>query len=288
MHQVKTPYNYEGVDVFGPTGHLDAFRWADVIFTHLDFTQFTIIMAHAVKKPLVHFIHNDIPYQSILSASRAQYIVYNSDWIQRSIGYKHPGITLHPPCDTAYYKVDNEGVEAITLISLNKNKGGAMLLKLADAMPDRKFIGVAGSYDTQIFEDRPNIELIPNSPDILSVYRRTRILIMPSQYESWGRTATEAMCSGIPIICTPTDGLKENCGDAAIYVGYRLEESDPGEPQVYRGSVDDWVAAIKKLDDPKEYKKYSLLCTERAQQLDPAAELEAVHQFIIQAAANGY
>ena len=32
---------------------------------------------------------------------------------------------------------------------------------------------------------------------------------MPSDYESWGRTATEAMCSGIPVICSEANGLKK-------------------------------------------------------------------------------
>lgn len=288
MHNVEVPYTYEGVEVFPASGRVDAYQWADVIFTHLDYSQFTIIMAMSAKRPLVHFVHNDIQYHSVMNAVKCQYVVYNSDWIKDKISYHWPGVTLHPPCDTNQYRVDNSDAEAITLISLNKNKGGEIFYRIAEAMPDKKFIGVRGSYDEQIIKHLPNVELVPNSPDILSVYRRTRILIMPSQYESWGRTATEAMCSGIPVICTPTPGLKENCGDAAIYVGFPLEESDPGEPQVYRGSTEEWVEAIRRLDDPVEYKKYSLLCRQRAEQLNPQAELEKVHQFIMAAADRGW
>lgn len=283
MHRIKTPYIFEGVEVFGATGHIDAYRWADAIITHLDFTQYTVIMAAAVKKPLVHLVHNDIPYQSIMNGFGKNYVVYNSEWCRDAINYPHPSIVLPPPCDVSQYDTGEQTREYITLISLNENKGAEMFYEIAEAMPDKKFIGVVGSYDEQFIRERKNITIVPNGPDILSTYRRTRILLMPSAYESWGRTATEAMCSGIPVICTPTPGLKENCGDAAIYVGQVLTDTEPGKAQVHRGSVKSWVAAIRSLDNPETYRKYSLLSKSRAEALNPAADLEALEQFLIQA-----
>lgn len=294
-HYHGDPYMYEGVEVFPANGKVEAFAWANIIFTHLDKTQFTMVMAASCRRPLVHFVHNDIGYECIINSQYKQYIVYNSDWTREKIRYPHPSITLHPPCDKDFYTVPNEG-DAITLISLNERKGGYLFSKIAEAMPDRKFIGVIGSYDNpgamKLNQEQivammpPNVEIVANSPDILSVYRRTRILLMPSDYESWGRTATEAMCSGIPVICTPTPGLKENCQDAAVYVGTPIEDPEPGEACVKIGMVADWVAAIHQVET--NYEKYSLLCKARAQQLDPKAELEAVHAFIHQAAANHY
>lgn len=296
LHQYSgLPYVYEGIEVFPATGDLDAYRWAEVIFTHLDFTQYTQAMAMAAQKPLVHFIHNDIPYQSIISGIKAQYCVYNSTWIADSLKYRWPGITLHPPCDTKYYNVceDPAANEAITLISLNERKGGYLFYKIAKAMPDRKFIGVIGSYDNPgpmklsqaeivvILNNLPNVEIIANSPDILSVYKRTRILLMPSDYESWGRTATEAMCNGIPVICTPTPGLLENCGDSGLYVGVPRENTDPGEPQVDTGLVEDWVEKIRLLDNTLLYEQKSLYCRKRAAELDPVRELNALEHFVM-------
>jgi glycosyltransferase involved in cell wall biosynthesis len=290
-----TMYVYDGVEVFPSTGHLDAFRWADVICTHLDFTQDSIIRAMSVQKPLIHFVHNDIAYSSIMAGIRSQYIVYNSEWIKDAIGYKWPYTVLHPPCDRDHYNVNEtpEASEYITLVSLNERKGGYLFKKIAEAMPDRKFLGVVGSYDNsgpmkltqgQILEMMPpNVTIVPNSPDILSVYRKTRLLLMPSDYESWGRTATEAMCNGIPVICTPTAGLKENCGEAARYVGEQIPGANPGEASVETGKVEDWVREIKYFDDPNNYRKYSLLCRSRAAELDPVTELEALEKFILNA-----
>jgi glycosyltransferase involved in cell wall biosynthesis len=286
------PYEYEGVEVFPATGKIDAYMWANVIITHLDMTQFSIITAKQAQKPLVHFVHNDIPYSSILNNMGNVSAVYNSDWIKKKIGYNIPGYVLHPPCDVEDYKVDRDG-DYISLISLNERKGGYLFYQIAKAMPDKQFLGVVGSYDNagelklsqmDIINELlqlPNFTLVPNTPDILSTYRRTRILLMPSDYESWGRTATEAMCSGIPVICTPTPGLKENCGEAAIYVGEPIPECNPGDPQVKTGDVKEWVKAIRSLDDRETYEKYSLLCTARAAALNPLTELEGLNEFLI-------
>lgn len=296
LHRYNGPgYVYEGVEVMPAIGRVDAFAWGEVLCTHLDFTQYTIIMANEARRPLVHFIHNDIAYDSIKNASVGQFCVYNSNWIEKKLNYQHPSITLHPPCDTKYYNVNKkpEENEYITLVSLNERKGGYMLAKIAEAMPDKKFLGVVGSYDNpgsmklnqlQIISMMPpNVTVVPNSPDILSVYKKTRILIMPSDYESWGRTATEAMCNGIPVICTPTEGLVENCGPAGTYVGSPRQTSEPGEASVYIGEVKDWVKAITSLDDPEIYREKSLACRARASELDPLKELEALEQFILNA-----
>ena len=285
MHKVNCPYEYEGVEVFSATGSLDAYRWADVIITHLDFTQYSIIMAYSVGKPLVHLIHNDIEYNCITKARGRHYIAYNSKWIADTLKYPFPFMVMHPPCDAAYYNVNEnpEQNENITLISLNSNKGADIFYGIAEAMPQKKFIGVVGSYDNQIVRTLPNIEIVANTPDILSIYRRTRLLLMPSGYESFGRTATEAMCSGIPVICTPTPGLKENCGDAAIYIGQRLNDTDPGTQQCHRGSIHSWVEAIKSLDNLETYNKYSQLCRERAALLNPDNDLAAFESFIYSA-----
>jgi glycosyltransferase involved in cell wall biosynthesis len=296
---IATPYEWEGVEVFGskPGTRADTYRWADVIITHLDFTQFTIIMAREARRPLVHFVHNDIPYSSIVNNFGGVSAVYNSEWIKEKIGYTIPGFVLHPPCDVAFYDTGATikelfDREYITLISLNERKGGHFFYQIAKEMPDKKFMGVIGSYDNpgplkkmqvDIINELvqlPNFTLVANTPDIISSYKKTRVLLMPSDYESWGRTATEAMCSGIPVICTPTPGLKENCKDAGVYIGSLIEDCKPGDAQVELGDLEDWVKAIRKFDDFKYYEKYSLLCKARAKELDPLKELEALENFL--------
>ena len=274
-YKIDNVYVYEGIDVFPPEQFLTEtlFRWADVVMTHLDYTQQTIGQCKVFKKPCVHLIHNYSVYDSIKNADRPQYIVYNSDYAKELLNYDHEGITVHPPVDYRAYDTHKDTFknEYITLINLDGNKGGEILRQIAERMPDRKFLGVMGSYSEPASEGQhtkqpSNVTVVPNTPAIMQYYQQTRILIMPSKFESWGRTATEAMCSGIPVICNPTPGLKENCADAGIYVD--------------RDDIDGWVNAIKKLDSEKTYKTWSEKAKKRSRELDPTKELKMLEEWI--------
>lgn len=294
MHNIRVPYEYEGVDIIGPPSHIDGYMWGDVLMTHLDFTQHTVQMGSICDRPVINFIHNSHPYPSIINAQKNNSCVYNSEWIKEKLNYKWPGIVFPPPCDYRHYDVceDPANNEYITLINLDENKGGKILRRLAKAMPDKKFLAVKGSYSEpasigQITDMPNNVTVVANSPDILSVYRQTRVLLMLSRYESWGRTATEAMCNGIPVICTPTPGLKENCGSAGIYIPERGPiDQDKQTGRVLSDDGDTYdigplIKQIKKLDNQKEYKEQSRKARVRSRELDPVKGLNDLEDFIL-------
>jgi len=51
-----------------------------------------------------------------------------------------------------------------------------------------------------------------------SLYRRARVLLLPSLYEGFGLTALEAMACGTPVITSATSSMPEVVGDAALLV----------------------------------------------------------------------
>lgn len=273
-YKIDSVYTFDGVDVFPPTDYLTdrLFEWCDIVFTHLDYTQLSINLAHRHKKKCVHFIHNYSVYPSIEMANDKQYVVYNSNVAKKVIKYKHDNFILHPPVDFRYYDTqkDTQQNEYVTLINLDHNKGGHILREIALKMPNHRFLGVLGSYSSdkggQVVNQPNNVRVMGNTTDIKSVYAITRVLIMPSKFESWGRTATEAMCSGIPVISSGTEGLKENCGEAGIYVD--------------REDIEGWVKAIKRLDKPENYKKASKLTKDRSRELDPINELNEFNNWL--------
>ena len=264
-YKIRNNYVFDGIDVFPPNPNVidGLMRWGHAIFTHLDYTRWTIHTAKLYKKPVFHLIHNSHPYPEIIDAEKKQHIIYNSEWLKELLNYKFSNFIVTPPVDYNYYDLGNEPEksEYITLINLNENKGGKIFAEIAREMPHKSFLGVLGSYDEQITQTLPNVTYVPNSPNIKQWYAKTRILLMPSKYESWGRTATEAMCSGIPVICSDTPGLRENCEKGGIFIKNR-------------DNVKEWVEAITKLDDKKAYSWASRKAKGRSREFDTRKTLD--------------
>ena len=264
-YRITNNYCWDGVDVFPPNQNVidNLFRWSHAVFTHLDYTRWSIGAATLYKKPLFHLIHNTHNYPEIADSDTSQHVVYNSKWAKEKLGYKWSNFILTPPIDYREFDIDVDTADNqyITLINTNENKGGKIFEEIARAMPHKKFLGVEGSYDNQITANLPNITYIKKTADILSVYKQTRILLMPSKYESWGMTATEAMCCGIPVVSSEAEGLKENCAKAGIFVKDRDD-------------IKSWVNEINKLDDAKAYAAASRKVKARGREQDPRKALD--------------
>lgn len=303
LQSKENHYTYEGVEVFGNIKGVDPYRWGDVILTHLDFTRFTINIASVVKKPVIHFVHNSFKYEEIEIAEKKQYVVYNSNWVREELNYSHASTVLYPPCPIDNYLTGKRAADNkyITLSNLNENKGGLILLKLAKEMPDRKFLAVTGSYDDGGLQPAiinelkalPNVKVIDHSPDAKSIYAQTRILLVPSRYESWGRVATEAMINGIPVIACPTKGLQENCKGGAIFVTPRGKKETDIYGDVIAHDGDSYDTSlityfIKALDDPEEYSYYSEAAIKRSLELeeDYLKQITELEKFLYHAKAT--
>jgi glycosyltransferase involved in cell wall biosynthesis len=222
------------------------------------------------NKPIVVFLHTQNDNRDILNfrIGCPVYIVYNVNFLKLEASNVHPSIVVHPKVDTTPFRIEKEDPIYVTLINCNENKGGALLPKLARALPEVQFLGIKGGYRKQITDTTlPNLRYIEHTTQIKDVYAQTWVLIMPSKEETWGRSAVEAMCSGIPVVVSPTPGLKECCGDAALYCD--------------RDDLRSWVKTIRKLKEDKEfYNQRSALALQRARALDPTEELNQLEQWI--------
>lgn len=253
-------YVHEGVRVHQDCEKvIGLWRDADVVFTQLNCTGRSINFAKHFDKKVIHFARNDNNYEMVrVRGYNKHFIVYNSEWVKNSLGYPLRSFVMPPLVDYRYYDVGGDPFtrKYITLINHNENKGGNQLHDIALRMPNERFLCVSGGYGDQIKEDLPNVTYWPHQADIRYVYKVTRLLLMPSQYESWGRTCTEAMCNGIPVVHHPTPGLLENTNSC--------------QPILDRNNTAEWVKLIERLaTDPELYDLYSNAGRERAKQLDP-------------------
>lgn len=231
---------------------------ADVIVTHLDETRRAIDFARRHGLPVVHLLHNDrqVDYHAI-KPTDAALVVSNSAWIADTIG---PGlrpktIIVRPPVDPAEYRTTPG--DRVTLLNLAPAKGGPLFFELAGMLPNVGFLGVRGAYASQAIPKRvpPNVELLDNRPDVVeAVYSRTKLLLVPSSYESFGRVAIEASSSGIPVLAHPTEGLRESLGDAGVFL-------DRAKPKLWRDAI------VELLEDPDRYAELGARGRARADEL---------------------
>lgn len=270
----RKQYDLDGVQVMpdgsGGNSALAAAR-ADALVSHLESVPHTAALARGHGVPLVVVCHNtfDLTWQPMAEGSTALAVV-NSQWMLAEAQDYFEGracgpdrwLTVRPPVHAAEYQT--RPGDCITLINCTKTKGIGVLAELAERMPDRKFLAVRGGYGEQQPPDLPNVLVLDHVPGRSmrdEVYARTRILLMPSDYESWGRAGVEAMASGIPVVAHPTEGLRESLGPAGIFCD--------------RDNVDAWQAVIEQLDDAAAYRAASRRAKARSKALDPSADLAA-------------
>lgn len=270
----KADYELDGVQVVPLQSRLDAasaIRRADVVVSHLENVPSAGALARGYGKPLAVVCHNTHRQSFREMAGGCELAVYNSNWMKREAelffaeypkGIR-PGrdVIVRPPVFADEYRT--KPGKKVTLVNLNLEKGGALFEKLARRMPDVEFLAVVGAYGEQIVPDLPNVEVIDHMCGHEmrdKVYSRTKILLMPSSYESWGRAGVEALASGIPVIAHPTPGLCESLGEAGVFIDLH--------------DVDGYEMAIRKLlSNRTEYGLVSKRAKARSAELDPAADL---------------
>jgi glycosyltransferase involved in cell wall biosynthesis len=159
----------------------------------------------------------------------------------------------------------------VTFINPYPIKGLEIALAIAGQCPDIPFTfveswGINGDLRAllnQRLAGLPNVTLQPRTSDMKTVYGKARCLLAPSLWEeAWGRVATEAHYSGIPVIGSRRGGLPEAIGPGGLTI-------DADAP------ITDWVAAVRQVwDDPVAYAKLS----EAALAFSQRPEMQPAHQ----------
>jgi glycosyltransferase involved in cell wall biosynthesis len=128
-------------------------------------------------------------------------------------------------------------------LSYRKNFATAIraIAQLKDAIDSYTIIG-EGSERTkleQIIKSEQlegKVQLVGWSDAIESHLHAADIQLIPSLWEGFGLVAVEGMSTGLPVVASSVDGLREV-----------LDESNPSVTLVNQpGSVEEWVSAIRK------------------------------------------
>lgn len=247
------PYVLDGIKVQSFASKKDPFfqfPQYDITVAQLETAQRAWIISRQLGKPSIQLVHNNTEYSLNIGERYSDYLIHNSYHVQRDFEFtEKPSMVLYPIINPDIYRVDTSR-EYITLINLSDgtapwyDKGYRVFYEMARRFPDQKFLGVEGAYGVQHHEDLPNVTILPHQNNILQVYRKTKLLLVPSTVESFGRVAVEAAASGIPSISSDLPGPVE-AGCSARYI-------DPEEPDYWEQQIKDLLAFDGDPNNPWE------------------------------------
>ncbi|MFF5668795.1 glycosyltransferase [Streptomyces hygroscopicus] len=217
-----------------------------VVVTHHDYAARAVRLARETGARSALLVHSDMDVVADGLTADPDLVVYNTDWIIKSLAPRYPQVdqvprlVVHPPVAPGEHQAPPGGTH-ITLVNLNQHKGVDTWRGAARLLPRLPFLGVTGAHGPQVTRPRlRNTRIIPQTSNMRrDVWARTRVLLVPSVYESYGMAAVEALASRIPVIAHPTPGLREALGEAATFV--------------HRDDHRAWTAAIRDLyrDGPR-------------------------------------
>jgi glycosyltransferase involved in cell wall biosynthesis len=194
----------------------------------------------------VEFSNHGGPFEDLGSVS----CVANSHFTARRYRetYGVNPVVINPMIDVSAYMTIS-AKENVTFVNPDPRKGLDIALAVTSRCPDIPFVFLeswplthAERSDLEKLPKKfPNLTIRSSVGDMREIYSRCKILLAPSRWEeAYGRVATEAQCSGIPVIASNRGGLPEAVGEGGILL-------DPDGP------VDNWIAAVRSLWDDGPY-----------------------------------
>lgn len=263
-------YDLDGVHVHVGAHNIEQLvPTADVAVSHVGDRRRGHTAALAADVPSVRMVHGEATDADLDGAAL---VVFNSDASRAESAWAGPSVTCRPVVWADQHRTTPG--DRVTLVNLSEPKGGQIFWQLAERLPDLRFLGVKGGYGTQVKPRARNIDIIGTQTDMREVWSRTRVLVMPSAAETWGRVGVEAMASGIPVVAHPTPGLRESLGGAGIFVD--------------RDDLAGWVTQVRRLvTRPHMWRTASSYARRRSAELDPTEDLVRFEGAVIAHARKG-
>jgi len=226
----------------------------DFIWTQLDGIEEVTQIAHEKGIKVILYLRDaeDSPVVIKKLASLGICIICNSHFMASRVK-KITGKTaqvIYPSLENTF-GVSGDSQGCITMINPSKVKGIDTFLEIARQLPEESFILVESwslsDSNLAALQDKlsnlTNVKFSRRVPDIQSIYRQTKLLIVPSVWEeAFGRVVIEAQSCGIPVIASTRGGLPESVGSGGVCVDNYL-------------NIDAWLTAIKQITlDEKNYR----------------------------------
>jgi glycosyltransferase involved in cell wall biosynthesis len=242
----------------------------------------------AAGVPVVIYLRN-VEFHELagdLSELKSALYIANSEFTARTYAARF-GIrsTVIPPTiDPERYRTATTR-QYVTFINPYSEKGFERAVEIAARCPHIPFLFVESwklDGEHRVAVERTlaglkNVVLEGRTDDMKSVYGRTKVLLAPSKWEeAWGRVASEAHCSGIPVLGSRRGGLPEAIGKGGVVLDYDAP-------------LDEWIAALTRLwSDESHYERMAAAALDysRRPEMDPAHQFSTFLGVLERAAAR--
>ena len=243
----------------------------DIIHAHLLKSTWISRLANDRGRTLLFTIHNILSedafkvnklsyYFEKLSYSSKQVIISVSnaalDDYKKWIGLKGASYVLYNPIDDRFFtgkkckSVPTGNLKLVAVGNLKRQKNYFTLLQafhfLKGTKVDLDIFGEGPEYyslEKEIIKNNFPVRLMGKNNDIASMLLNYDAYIMPSLFEGYGIAPVEAMASGLPVLLSNIQVLKEVSSNKAIYF-------DPLEPQDIARAIKDFIQMneIEKIE----------------------------------------
>jgi len=168
----------------------------------------------------------------------------------------------------------------LMVCSLKAYKGVFDFVNLASEMPKIKFelvVNAAKADLDDFFKDHTipkNLKIFPVQTNVHLFYSRAFMVLNLSHPDKWvetfGLTALEAMCYGVPVIVPPVGGIAEVVQDGVN--GYRIDVRDSG-------TIKSTIRRMWKT--PKSYQRFSMNAKKRIKDFMPELMQMRIEQILV-------
>lgn len=226
----------------------------DLIWSH--YTDFLTSMALLMidpKKIWIDISDNEFPrldrlkeFPDLCSVySKIQTAIVASPFMKQAVQKAFPNIEIrYLPNILENAKVDlsHQSGEYWLFVNPVAVKGVDFVVKLAEKMPQEKFIFV-GNWNVEPPKNLPrNIEFLAQQSNLAAVFQKAKALLFPSLWEeAFGRIPLEAMAAGVPVIASDRGALPMTVGSGG--------QSLPHD-------IDSWISAMQQITrDAERWRK---------------------------------
>jgi glycosyltransferase involved in cell wall biosynthesis len=221
---------------------------------------------------VIHFHNAESDDLVDISSSSADSYIANSEFTAKYVERRY-GINARvivPSFHRHWYETNRIG-DYVTFINPHPKKGVDLLLDVVQRMPKQRFLFVKAwtltRKDAAVLADAkarlPNLTVSKPVRNMRDIYAQTKVLVMPSQWEeAWGRVATEAQFSGIPVVGSNRGGIPEAIGPGGVI----MDEN---------ASPEQWVQVLSDMHGSR-YRNLSIAALDHSKR--PAIDLH--HQML--------